>query len=180
MTFRGILKRYMALIAGLLILGFLLFTVGILWAHKRLSTLSFLGEMPTCQMEVAHLGGMWGVADVEVEVVDTPATINKGLMFREELPRGTGMLFAFREPGEVAFWMKNTLIPLDMIFFDAKGDMRNVHFNAKPLDETPIPGGSNIQYVLEVGAGEIQRMGLGTDTTIRHPRIEQENARWKC
>ena len=60
--------------------------------------------------------------------------------------------------------MRNTLIPLDMIFVNQHGEVQKIHMNARPLDETPIPGGNNIQFVLEVNAGLSERYGLGAGT----------------
>ncbi len=122
-----------------------------------------------------------GVAvDVTVEVVDTPASRAQGLMHRESLPTFGGMLFVYERPQPVAFWMKNTLIPLDMIFADAGGAVQRIHANAVPHDLTAIPGGDAIQYVLEVNAGFAAMLGLGPGAEMRHPAIDQTRATWPC
>ena len=100
-------------------------------------------------------------------------------MNRESMARSAGMLFVYEHPQRVAFWMRNTLIPLDMIFLDETGTVRRVHENAIPLDETAIPGGDNIQYVLEINAGLASRFGIDEGTVLRHPSIG-ENAVWSC
>ena len=74
--------------------------------------------------------------------------IRQGLMFRESMPMSAGMLFVYEEPRRASFWMKNTLISLDMIFADATGTVRRVHEGAVPGDLTPIPGGADILFVL--------------------------------
>ena len=95
------------------------------------------------------------------------------------MSRSAGMLFVYDRPQRVAFWMRNTLIPLDMIFLDETGTVVRVHENAIPLDETAIPGGDNIQYVLEINAGLSALFGIEEGTELRHPSIG-ENAAWSC
>ncbi len=100
-------------------------------------------------------------------------------MFVEDLPRGEGMLFAYDEPGPVAFWMRNTLIPLDMLFISPEGVVTRVHEDAVPGDETPIPGGDDVQFVLEINGGLADAFGIAPGTEIRHPLIG-EDAAWPC
>ena len=88
-----------------------------------------------------------------VEVVDDAAERAQGLMFRESLPKFSGMLFVYETPQPVAFWMRNTLIPLDMLFFDGAGRLARIKRDATPHDETPIIGGDDIRYVLEINGG---------------------------
>ena len=76
--------------------------------------------------------------------------------------------------------MKNTLIPLDMIFADETGTVRRIHENAVPLDRTPIPGGDGIQYVLEINGGMSATLGLSPGDEMRHPAIAQNLAAWPC
>lgn len=116
----------------------------------------------------------------EVEVVDSEEGRARGLMFRESLPRFGGMLFVYPEPEPVAFWMRNTVIPLDMLFFDQTGRLTRIHENAVPLDETPIPGGNDIVYVLEVNAGTVASLGIELGAEMRHPAIDPDLAAWSC
>ncbi len=90
-----------------------------------------------------------------------------------------GMLFVYDEPQFVSFWMRNTLIPLDMLFLDATGTVQHIHENAIPLDETAIPGGDDIQYVLEINGGLSSRLGITVGSALRHPSIG-DNAAWAC
>lgn len=115
-----------------------------------------------------------------VEVADTPESRAQGLMFRESMPRFSGMLFVYEAPGPVAFWMRNTLIPLDMLFFDPSGLLTHVHANARPLDETPIPGGENVLYVLEINGGLAETLGIAEGAVLRHPAIDPAQAAWSC
>lgn len=107
-----------------------------------------------------------------VEVVDTPAARNRGLMFRQSLAKDAGMLFDFKEERETAFWMQNTLIPLDMIFIAADGTVRTIHENARPMDTTSIPSQVPVQFVLEIPGGRSAEIGLKTGDKVEHPRIK--------
>ncbi len=132
-----------------------------------------------CDPSRVDLRGDWGQARFTVEVADTPAERSRGLMHRETLPRSAGMLFIYERPQLVSFWMRNTLIPLDMIFMDETGTVRRVHENAVPLDETGIPGGPDIQFVLEINGGLARRLGIAEGSVLRHPAIG-EDAAWAC
>lgn len=94
-----------------------------------------------------------------VEIAETPAEQASGLMHRASMPPGTGMLFDFGTVRPVSMWMRNTLIPLDMVFVCPDGTIARVA-RAKPLDETVIPSGEPVRYVLEVNAGEAEAAGL--------------------
>ena len=107
-----------------------------------------------------------------VEVVDTPAGRAEGLMYRQSLAPDAGMLFDFKETRETAFWMRNTFIPLDMIFIDAAGVVKTVHVNAKPHDPTSIPSGVPVQFVLEIPGGRSVEIGLKPGDTVEHPRMK--------
>ena len=133
-----------------------------------------------CAPDQLDLRWQGGKAHLSVEIADDAVERAKGLMFREKLSSGSGMLFDYDEPQQVAFWMKNTLIPLDMLFIGSDGVVRSVHEMAVPGDETPIPGGSDIQYVLEIAGGLAKRMGLEAGAEMRHPALSQEIARWPC
>jgi uncharacterized membrane protein (UPF0127 family) len=114
-----------------------------------------------------------------VEVADDTEERARGLMFREELPAASGMLFVYDSPKRPSFWMKNTLIPLDMIFADATGTVTRVHSGAVPGDLTPIDGGEGVQFVLEINAGLAEKLGIEPGSVMRHPAIG-EGAAWGC
>jgi len=120
------------------------------------------------------------VARFSVEVVDTPAERAQGLMFREHMASSSGMLFIYERPQRAVFWMKNTLIPLDMIFADETGLVRHVHANAVPQDETGIDGGPDILAILEINGGLAKKLGIVSGAVIRHPDLEQNFAAWRC
>ncbi|MGC1676190.1 MAG: DUF192 domain-containing protein [Candidatus Binataceae bacterium] len=93
------------------------------------------------------------VARVRVEVADTASERETGLMYRSHLDEDAGMIFVFREPSRLSFWMKNTEIPLDMIFADADGKIVGIVANAAPYTLTPRAVDADASYVLEVNGG---------------------------
>ncbi len=107
-----------------------------------------------------------------VEVVDTPEKRAEGLMFRQSLAPDAGMLFDFKETREVSFWMRNTFIPLDMVFIAADGKVESIHVNARPHDPTSIPSGAPVQYVLEIPGGRSAEIGLRPGDRAVHPRVK--------
>ncbi|WP_347138520.1 DUF192 domain-containing protein [Paracoccus sp. SSK6] len=123
---------------------------------------------------------------VRVEIADDEAERAQGLMFRRKLDRGTGMLFIYDSPRAVGFWMRNTYVPLDLVFLDRTGVIRHIHRNAVPLDETPLPGAApgdprpERLMVLEIGGGEADRLGLAVGQPMAHPRLQQDLAALPC
>ncbi len=110
-----------------------------------------------------------GVHVFAVEVVANDADRAKGLMFRKELPEGQGMLFDFQRDQEIAMWMKNTYIPLDMIFISADGRIRRIAENTEPISERIIPSGGPVRGVLEVIGGTARKLGLAPGDRVAHP-----------
>jgi hypothetical protein len=155
-------------------------SAALLAAAAFAATLAAQPAGAACDPDRVELRGDWGTARFRVELADTPEERARGLMFRESLPRMSGMLFVF--PGERprSFWMRNTLVSLDIIYFDATGTWVSVQAEAVPLDETALPSGGPAQYVLEVNAGLAERFGMGPGTQMRHPRIDQDIAAWPC
>jgi uncharacterized membrane protein (UPF0127 family) len=133
-----------------------------------------------CAPDGLDLRGPGGQQHFTVEVADEAAERSQGLMFREKMATSAGMLFVYEQPVHAKFWMKNTLIPLDMIFVDAAGRVTRVHPNAVPHDETPIDGGEGVSFVLEINGGLAQRMGIVEGAEMRHPAIAQTGAVWPC
>ena len=128
------------------------------------------------------MGLRWngGAARFAIELADDPGERARGLMFREALPRGQGMLFVYPRPQPASFWMKNTLIPLDMLFFDARGRLVSLHENAVPGDETPIPGGDAVLMVLEINGGLARRLGIAPGAELQTPLLDPAQAAWPC
>jgi hypothetical protein len=103
---------------------------------------------------------------VRVELAADDASRERGLMFRKELADDQGMLFLFDEEGEHSFWMKNTLIPLDLIFVGADGRITGFVERAQPLDLRPRSGGPS-KWVLEVPGGWVARRGIRVGDRLR-------------
>jgi uncharacterized protein len=103
-----------------------------------------------------------------VEIADDDAEREKGLMFRKELAPDRGMLFDFKTPREVAFWMKNTLIPLDIIYIKPDGTVLSIARNTTPLSERPVPSGGPVVGVLELAGGRAAEIGLMPGDRIEH------------
>ena len=120
-----------------------------------------------------------GSESFAVELADDPAERAKGLMFRTQMDPAAGMLFVYESPRRAQFWMKNTLIPLDMVFANAAGQVTRVHSNAIPGDLTPIDGGEDVRFVLEINGGLAAKLGIAPGAELRHPSVGP-NAAWSC
>ena len=103
-----------------------------------------------------------------VEVMRDDNQRARGLMYRRSMPEDRGMLFDFKREEPVAMWMKNTYLPLDMVFIDRTGRVVNVAENTEPLSERIIPSGGPVFAVLEVNAGTARRIGLKVGDRLKH------------
>jgi uncharacterized membrane protein (UPF0127 family) len=122
-------------------------------AHDARTASQTTPTSPKVAMPKVHLSTPQGDVVVEVEVVSTPAQVERGLMFREHLPPDQGMLFLMNEEREWPFWMRNTLIPLDMIFIAGDMTIAGIVENAEPRTDTLRQVGKPSRYVLEVNGG---------------------------
>lgn len=133
-----------------------------------------------CRDDRVTIQGGFGSASFTVQVADDPAERAQGLMNVPEMGTLEGMLFVYQQPGRVSFWMKNTLIPLDLIFAGPDGTIRHIHAEAVPLDTTsvgPPPEVDDIQFVLEVNGGLAERLGIAPGDVLQHPAIGEGAAR---
>jgi uncharacterized membrane protein (UPF0127 family) len=110
-----------------------------------------------------------GVQVFSVEMATTEQERETGLMYRKELPDGKGMLFDFSPEQQVSMWMKNTYIPLDMIFIRADGRILRIAENTEPLSTKIIPSGGPAKGVLEVIAGTAKKYGIAPGDRVAHP-----------
>jgi len=110
-----------------------------------------------------------GTHDFQVEIARNEASRARGLMDRRFMPADHGMLFEFDHEAPEAFWMKDTYIPLDMIFISRTGVVTNIAANAEPLSERAIPSGPPCMAVLELNGGAAARIGLKIGDKVRHP-----------
>jgi uncharacterized membrane protein (UPF0127 family) len=113
-----------------------------------------------------------GRFEYSVELALTGEERATGLMNREEMAEDHGMLFRFESPRPVTMWMKNTLIPLDMIFIRRDGTVAGFHENAEPLSLETIAAPEPVLYVLELNGGKADEMGLEEGDVVSHPVIE--------
>jgi len=118
---------------------------------------------------VLEIASKSGVHTFTVEIADTEAAREKGLMYRRALPEGTGMLFDFHQDQDVAFWMQNTYIPLDMIFIRGDGRILRIAQNTEPMSTRQIPSGGPVRAVLEVIAGTSRKLGIAAGDRVAHP-----------
>ena len=102
----------------------------------------------------------------QVEIADDDAERSQGLMYRRELATDHGMLFVFERPTMIAMWMKNTPLPLDMLFISADGEVVDLHERAVPFSLDTIAANLRARYVLEVIGGTVDRLGLAVGDTV--------------
>jgi len=107
----------------------------------------------------------------KIEIADDQAERTAGLMYRNFLPDNQGMLFVFDQTQQVGFWMKDTPLPLDLIFIDEGGRVAGIR-EGKPLSEALISPGVPVRFVLELKKGTAAKAGIEDGDVIRHPRIE--------
>jgi uncharacterized protein len=109
---------------------------------------------------------------IYIEIADNDAKRAQGLMWRRSMPDNAGMLFIFEEEGPQAFWMRNTYIPLDIIYADKSGVIVTISENCKPLVEYSIPSGKPAQFVVEVNAGFSTHYKITTGDKIKFERVK--------
>jgi hypothetical protein len=113
-----------------------------------------------------------GPFQFEVEVARTPAERARGLMFRESLADGQGMLFDFGDPQRVAMWMRNTLIPLDILFIRSDGRISSIAREAQPLSDQVMESAEPVRAVLELPGGLTAERGIEPGDRIVHPLFQ--------
>lgn len=126
------------------------------------------GGAVAAQLQPLEIASKNGVHVFAVEIASTPEEQARGLMFRRELPEGQGMLFDFHQEQPTTFWMKNTYIPLDMIFIRGDGRILRIAENTVPLSEALVPSGGPVRAVLEVVAGTAKKLGIAPGDRVAH------------
>jgi uncharacterized protein len=141
------------------------------WAARLvvlLVALTIGREAPAGAAESLEFVTATGAHQFEIEVARTEREREVGLMYRRFMPRNHGMLFMFPSEQPVSMWMKNTYIPLDMVFVSRKGRVTSVARDAVPMSETIIPSGPPAFAVIELNAGAAREMGLDVGDQVRH------------
>ena len=113
--------------------------------------------------------GKTGPHRFTIEVAKTPAQMEQGLMFRRTLADDAGMLFDFKQPTMATMWMRNTLVPLDMLFVDAQGRIVNIHERAVPESDSVIAAAAPVRYVIELNGGTAARLGIAPGDKVESP-----------
>jgi uncharacterized membrane protein (UPF0127 family) len=132
---------------------------------SRAMDIESLDRFPHSTLQIrTHGSAEW----FSVWIADTPGREEQGLMFQRYLAPDQGMLFPQDPPRVMSMWMKNTLIPLDMLFIDGRGKILYIKANATPESEDIITYASPIRAVLELGGGEAARRGIRAGDTVRH------------
>ena len=140
-----------------------------LWTAFLLIGLLAAGPARADDLKTLEIASKTGVHVFAVEIADTDATREKGLMDRKSLPEGQGMLFDFKDEQEVGFWMHNTYIPLDMIFIRGDGTIARIAENTVPLSERIVPSGARVLAVLEVIGGTARKLGIAPGDKVAFP-----------
>ena len=140
-------------------------------APLMLAAVAARGQPADVQFKRSSLTIVAGGHDLkfEVDLATNDAERSRGLMFRKQLGAYEGMLFDFYQEMPVSFWMKNTLIPLDMVFVAADGTVKHVHANAVPMSTDTIPSGFPVRAVLEINGGSAALLGIKPGDKVKHP-----------
>ena len=125
-----------------------------------------LASFPTAELTIATASGSH---KFKVEVATSPEQLEQGLMFRRSLAPDAGMVFDFKAPQPVMMWMKNTLIPLDMLFVDQQGRIINIHERAVPGSLDPIAATAPARAVIELNGGTAAHLGIKPGDRVTFP-----------
>lgn len=120
-------------------------------------------------VEALEITSSTGVVTFEVEVARTEEQRATGLMYRKTLGERAGMLFDFKVDQPVSMWMKNTYIPLDMLFIRADGSIARIAAMTTPLSTATIPSGEPVRAVLEIAGGQARKLGIKPGDRVAHP-----------
>jgi uncharacterized membrane protein (UPF0127 family) len=120
--------------------------------------------LPTASISITTARGS---TSFKVEIAGDHASQEKGLMFRKTMAANSGMLFDFHTTVMTTFWMKNTVLPLDIIFIRSDGTISSIAGNAVPFSEAPIPSSEPIRAVLEINGGRAKALGIEPGDKVR-------------
>jgi uncharacterized membrane protein (UPF0127 family) len=125
-----------------------------------------LQQFPTSHLMIVSATGP---RRFNVEIAETPAQMEQGLMFRRSLAPDAGMLFDFKQPTVATMWMRNTLIPLDMLFVDQHGLIVNIAQRAVPESDQTIAAAAPVRVVIELNGGTAERLGIQPGDRVLNP-----------
>lgn len=126
-------------------------------------------EMPQARLPVESIsiGTAKGPVFIRAELATNWAQHERGLMYRRAMDENAGMLFDFHRPIDISFWMKNTYLPLDILFIRANGRIARITANTVPMSLAPIPSGEPVRAVLELNAGQAAKLGIKEGALVR-------------
>jgi len=153
---------------GLIALGIVLALAGPAAAIPRMSPDACKGQPELKPLQPLQVVTDKATHRFQVEVADSAQEREYGLMCRKSLAADRGMLFIFPKADYQAFWMRNTLIPLDIVYIGADGKVVSIVRNARPLDESPLPSGGPALGVLELAGGRAAQIGLLPGDRVVH------------
>ncbi|MDR7114729.1 uncharacterized membrane protein (UPF0127 family) [Caulobacter sp. BE254] len=151
-------RRTLAFVALALVSGVL--ASGPAQAWQARAKPAAVAATPSSKLDTVEILTSRGRVKFTVELAVTRAEQERGLMFRKALAPDRGMLFPYNPPQRAAFWMKNTLIPLDILYIAPDGRVLSIARNAVPHDETPLPSGGLVRGVLEIPGGRAAQLGI--------------------
>jgi len=125
----------------------------------------------TMRRDTLTLQTAGGAKVIDIEVAETSEQKARGLMFRTSLPDTSGMLFPYPQPQELTMWMKNTFIPLDMVFIKSDGTVHRIEVRTEPMSERVIGSKGDVTAVLELAGGAADRLGLKAGDKVLHPHF---------
>jgi hypothetical protein len=140
--------------------------VPLLTGPSGLSVGAELAQFSTSELTIVSSTGRH---QFKVEIAETQAQMTQGLMFRRSLAPDAGMLFDYKEPTVATMWMRNTLIPLDMLFVDAQGRIINIHQRAVPQSLDLIAAAAPVRAVIELNGGTAARLSIEPGDRVVHP-----------
>ena len=152
------LSRVLAVVCGML-----MFASTVLIAPE-----SRAQPQPTLPLSDLVITTAKGPQRFKVELADNDTTRSRGMMFRTSMAPDAGMLFDFKQEQLASFWMRNTLLPLDMLFIKADGTILNIHQRAIPHDESGVNSTGPVRAVLEVNGGTVSRLGIKPGDRVEH------------
>jgi uncharacterized membrane protein (UPF0127 family) len=143
--------------------------LGVAWLVVVLAlTVSLLGPADAMRRETMKLVTQGATHTIDVEITETAQEKSQGLMFRTRLAENSGMLFFYDPPQEITMWMRNTYIPLDMVFIRADGVVHRIEARTEPLSEDIIASRGDVVACLELAGGVAERLGLKPGDRVEH------------
>lgn len=134
-----------------------------------LSTGFYTPALAQLKRETLTLATQSGDQSITIEIAETNEQKARGLMFRKSLDDHAGMLFAYEDPQEITMWMKNTYIPLDMVFIRKDGTIHRIEAMTEPFSEATVASKGLVTAVLELNGGAAARLGVKAGDKVRHP-----------